>query len=1158
MYWSTSLLLLTTTLLPTDVGGGDPSKGGAPGPALGSMGTPMGPPQGAQGPQRISAVLNGDFMLGALFSIHHQPKQKGNTLLCGKIREMYGIQRIEVTFHTLDIINRDPSILPNVTLGVEIRDSCWYAPIALQQSLEFIRDAISPPTPLTNQLTCHNAQQNGDLVQTDRRRAPLVGVIGPGSSSVALQVQNLLQLFQIPQIGYSTTSRDLSDKNRFNYFLRVVPSDYYQAQVMVDLVRTHNWTYVSAVNTDENYGQSGMQAFKELALRANVCIAKEDSVLSNADDEVFDSVLRKLNEDRNARVVVCFCEGMTVRGLLAATRRLNLTGRFLLLGSDGWADRSDVAEGFEAEARGSLSIRIHSPYVSAFDQYYFALNPFNNSRNPWFKEFWQDRFNCSIPANHPGPAANVTHDQQGLPVCTGKEKLSEKYKQDPKLSFVIKSIYTVAYGLHNLFKDVCGSNAQGPCPGLFPLNQSLFKNYLMNVSFTYGGDGETVEFDWRGDPPGRYNIMNFQQLANGSYDYIHVGDWNNGSLQLREALQLGHAPSGRVESVCSRPCNNGYRKVEDVRFAQGNVTEKQNSNAKDVVLHIVWAAELIFAVIVNKIERAIIGMYNIMNFQQLANGSYDYIHVGDWNNGSLQLREALQLGHAPSGRVESVCSRPCNNGYRKSLQSGGQEKKCCWVCVPCDRHEIIVDEFTCKPCALGYWPNINKTECAQIAVEFTKWTDTEALVSMGVSCLGFASTGLAAVVFIRHNNTPVVKSSTRELSYLILVGMALSHLATLPILAKPSAASCLLARLLPGLSFACIYASLLTKTNRIARILAGSKKRFPKRKPRFMSATAQVVITLILIGVEAVVLGCLLVVEPVGPALQYPSVERAVLECNSSPRAVLAPLAFDFLLVAMCTLYALKTRNVPENFNEAKFIGFAMYTTCVIWVAFLPIYFGSDSKVITMCMCVTLSAIVTLVFLFLPKLYIIVVRPERNNRAHFTTSKEIRCHIGTVAGAHSLTHSTVDTFTLAGCKDRAGLRKMNSSSMDRNCNNNHVPVARHTAILKTISVQTGAELVDALLDMTSRRKMAAAAVTTPRWAELSPRALLDPPKLGATKLGPPSRGGGGRVAPLIREESVSADEGEDDGSCCSGQYKSITIRLGGSTPSLVSITSLPM
>jgi ABC-type branched-subunit amino acid transport system substrate-binding protein len=78
----------------------------------------------------------------------------------------------------------------------------------------------------------------------------LIGVIGPGSSSAALQTQNLLQLFSIPQIGYSTTSKDLSDKARYSTFLRVVPSDYYQAQVMVDIVKKFNWTYVSAVNTD--------------------------------------------------------------------------------------------------------------------------------------------------------------------------------------------------------------------------------------------------------------------------------------------------------------------------------------------------------------------------------------------------------------------------------------------------------------------------------------------------------------------------------------------------------------------------------------------------------------------------------------------------------------------------------------------------------------------------------------------------------------------------------------------------------------------------------------------------------------------------------------------------------------------------------------------
>lgn len=200
-------------------------------------------------PHSVPASLEGDVIIGLLFSLHHQPKQKraSNTISCGEIREMYGIQRTEATFFTIDKINSDPTLLPNITLGVEVRDSCWYAPVALQQSIEFIRDAISPAEG-TN--SCPVGDHAGSAAPQRPKRTPLIGVIGPGSSSVALQVQNLLQLFQLPQIGYSTTSKDLSDKSRFNYFMRVVPSDYYQAQVMVDIVRSHNWTYVSAVNTD--------------------------------------------------------------------------------------------------------------------------------------------------------------------------------------------------------------------------------------------------------------------------------------------------------------------------------------------------------------------------------------------------------------------------------------------------------------------------------------------------------------------------------------------------------------------------------------------------------------------------------------------------------------------------------------------------------------------------------------------------------------------------------------------------------------------------------------------------------------------------------------------------------------------------------------------
>lgn len=161
-----------------------------------------------------------------------------------------------------------------------------------------------------------------------------------------------------------------------------------------------------------------------------------------------------------------------------------------------------------------------------------------------------------------------------------------------------------------------------------------------------------------------------------------------------------------------------------------------------------------------------------------------------------------------------------------------------------------------------------------------------------------------------------------------------------------------------------------------------------------MSATAQVVITWLLISVEAAIIGAMVVLEPPDSMFDYPALDRVKLICNTTTLGIIAPLGFDFFLIAMCTVYAVKTRNVPENFNEAKFIGFTMYTTLVIWAAFVPIYFGSKHKVITLCLCISFSAEVALVLLFMPRVYIILFRPDKNNRSAFTTSKDVRCHIG--------------------------------------------------------------------------------------------------------------------------------------------------------------------
>lgn len=163
------------------------------------------------------ASIPGDLVLGILVPVHERPTPKqAQTRTCGAVREQYGIQRVEAAFRTIDAINADQSILPNITLGVEIRDSCWFSPIALEQSIEFIRDSMaaseqtgsgaphrsadSPLNSSTPAATTTATQQAAVCKPQQQRKVKnVVGVVGPASSGDTVQVSR-----RIDRIGKHT------------------------------------------------------------------------------------------------------------------------------------------------------------------------------------------------------------------------------------------------------------------------------------------------------------------------------------------------------------------------------------------------------------------------------------------------------------------------------------------------------------------------------------------------------------------------------------------------------------------------------------------------------------------------------------------------------------------------------------------------------------------------------------------------------------------------------------------------------------------------------------------------------------------------------------------------------------------------------------------
>lgn len=114
--------------------------------------------------------------------------------------------------------------------------------------------------------------------------------------SLSPQVANLLRLFQIPQISYASTSAKLSDKTRYDYFARTVPPDFYQAKAMAEILRFFNWTYVSTVASEGDYGETGIEAFEQEARMRNICIATSEKVSNESESKETESNKNESNE----------------------------------------------------------------------------------------------------------------------------------------------------------------------------------------------------------------------------------------------------------------------------------------------------------------------------------------------------------------------------------------------------------------------------------------------------------------------------------------------------------------------------------------------------------------------------------------------------------------------------------------------------------------------------------------------------------------------------------------------------------------------------------------------------------------------------------------------------------------------------------------------
>ncbi|KAJ3591113.1 hypothetical protein NHX12_009060 [Muraenolepis orangiensis] len=389
-------------------------------------------------------------------------------------------------------------------------------------------------------------------------------------------------------------------------------------------------------------------------------------------------------------------------------------------------------------------------------------------------------------------------------------------------------------------------------------------------------------------------------------------------------------------------------------------------------------------------------LYDIINWQKDNKGEIRFIKVGSYD-GSVPMDHQLQLNQSKivwTGGLSqvpvSLCSEPCSPGSRQARRPG--ESQCCFDCLPCAEGEISnqTDSTECTKCPDYYWSDKRKAECVAGVDDFLSVYDTMGIILITLTLLGVAMTTVITVVFHHFRATPIVRANNSEISFLLLVSLKLCFLCSLAFIGKPSMWTCRLRQAAFGVSFVLCLSCLLVKT--IVVLLAFRSTMPGSGAMKLFGASQQRALILCTTAPQVCLCAGWLSGAPPfpfrNPAYQA-STGKIVVECRDPwPPGFYLILGYIGLLAFLCLLLAFLGRKLPDTFNEAKLITFSMVIFCAVWLSFIPAHVSSPGKftVAVEIFAILASSFGLLLCIFLPKCFIILVRPEKNVKKHMIKS----------------------------------------------------------------------------------------------------------------------------------------------------------------------------
>nr|AIL54465.1 taste receptor type 1 member 1 [Calypte anna] len=483
-----------------------------------------------------ASTARGDYRLAGLFPMHSpQPRDAPQPLVdsCDDPTtfKYHGYALSQAMRFAVEEINNSSTLLPNITLGYDIYDTCS-EPANLHATLRAL------------------VQKDGrevEVLSTFRNYEPqAVAVIGPDCSDVALTTAAVLSVFLVPVISYEASSEVLSQKRLYPSFLRTIPSDGQQVKAIFQLMKNFGWNWVALLGSNNAYGRDGLDALQRLLNENNMCVAYRGTFALNADassQELHN--LAAILRDIKVNVTVIFANRQSVHPFFKVMVQRNVTG-MVWVGSEDWSLDQTIRQIPGIQNIGTvigISVEMTDPaMVERFVSWKAEKSPVAEQDD-------------SVEGGGENGGSAQLDCTQRCTACHLSASALDTY--DTQASFnVYSAVYTVAHGLHDLLGCASGACSKGtvyPWQLLEKIKQVNFTLYKNPISFDDGGDIHKG-----------YDIIMWNWSSKSSaFDVIGTFSVNPDRLIIDQDKILWHTEDNQAPtSQCSKGCQPGERQVQ--------------------------------------------------------------------------------------------------------------------------------------------------------------------------------------------------------------------------------------------------------------------------------------------------------------------------------------------------------------------------------------------------------------------------------------------------------------------------------------------------------------------------------------------------------------------------------------------------------------------